>query len=79
MKRLMILLLLAISLFAKVDINKASLKELQSLKGIGMSKAMAIVSFRKMHKFKSIEDITKVKGIGKKLFAKIKDQVEVKK
>lgn len=51
---------------SKVNINSANAELLASvLAGIGMKKAEAIVSYRKAHgKFKKIEDLAKVKGIG---------------
>jgi len=65
------LLFVAFSLaFSAVDINSASKKELSSLKGIGAKKAKAIVAYRKVHCFKSIDEIVKVKGIGKKFLEK---------
>jgi competence protein ComEA len=67
------------SLFAdKLDINTASVKELSSLKGIGRTKATAIVQYREAHQFKDIEDIKSIKGIGDKIFDKIKDKIEIK-
>jgi len=78
MKKLLILFLFVVSLFAKIDINKATMEELHSLKGIGHTKAVAIMEYRKAHPFKRKEDIMKVKGIGKKIFEKIKDDIEVK-
>jgi competence protein ComEA len=54
------------------------MEELHSLKGIGHTKAVAIMEYRKIHPFKKIEDIMKVKGIGKKTFEKIKSEIEVK-
>ncbi|GAB6074869.1 ComEA family DNA-binding protein [Nautilia lithotrophica] len=77
MKKFLILFLFVISLFAKININTATMQELHSLKGIGHIKAVAIMEYRKKHPFKKIEDIMKVKGIGKKTFEKIKDEIEV--
>jgi len=55
----------------RVNINTASAVELRALKGIGKKKAKAIVSYRKKNgKFKSIDDLVNVKGIGKKLVKK---------
>ncbi|NKF51755.1 helix-hairpin-helix domain-containing protein [Shewanella sp. WXL01] len=55
---------------ASVNINKASVAQLQTLKGIGEAKAKAIVEYRKAHgKFKSKQELTQVKGIGEKLIA----------
>ena len=78
MKKFIILMLFFVSLFAKIDINKATMQQLHSLPGIGHKKAVAIMEYRKEHNFTKIEDIMKVKGIGKKLFEKIKDEIEVK-
>ena len=52
--------------FAAVDINKADLKELDAIKGIGPVKAKAIVDERtKNGPFKSLDDVEKrVKGVG---------------
>lgn len=55
----------------KININTASVSELQSLHGVGQKKAEAIVEYRQQHgKFQSIQDLQKVKGIGPKLFEK---------
>lgn len=60
-----------------ININTASLSELMTLKGIGESKASAIIEYRKISKFTSIEDIKNVSGIGDKLFENIKDEITV--
>ena len=79
MRILLILSVFFISLFAKVDLNTATMEQLHTLKGIGHKKAVAIIEYRKEHNFTKIEDIMKVKGIGKKMFEKIKSEIEVKK
>jgi len=57
----------------KININTATAEQLTSLKGIGPKKAQAIIEFRKKNgKFKKLEDLMLVKGIGKKTFEKIK-------
>ena len=76
MKKLILLFLFALNLFA-VNINTASIKELQTLNGIGESTAKAIIAYRKAHKFKSINDIMNVRGIGKKKFEKIKGELSI--
>jgi competence protein ComEA len=49
-----------------VDVNTADAATISAeLQGVGMSKAQAIVDYRKTHgPFKSYEDLTLVKGIG---------------
>ncbi len=62
----------------KININTASLSELETLPGIGEVKANAIVQYRKEHgSFKTIHEITRVSGIGEKTFEKIKDLITV--
>ena len=61
-----------------VNINTATLEELQTLKGIGKKKAEAILQYRKEHgSFHSKEDLLQVKGIGKKALEAIESQVSV--
>lgn len=62
---------------SKVNINEASLNELLTLNGIGEAKAKAIMAYREKSKFKSIEDIKNVEGIGESLFASIKENITV--
>jgi competence protein ComEA len=53
---------------APVDINTADAKTLETLNGIGAAKAQAIVAYRTANgPFKSVEDLTKVDGVGDKI------------
>jgi len=54
-----------------VDINTANAMVIsKTLKGVGLKKAQAIVAYREKHgKFKTVEDLAKVQGIGKKTVA----------
>ncbi len=79
-KILLVLSFLVVSLFAKIDINTASIEEFAMIKGIGLKKAEAIVKYRKEHgKFKNIDELMKVKGIGKAIVENVKNDVKNKK
>lgn len=59
-----------------VNINTASEAELQQLNGVGSALARAIVEDRNSHgKFKRVEDLKRVSGIGAKKFEKLKGQI----
>jgi competence protein ComEA len=51
-----------------VDVNSADAETISAeLQGVGLSKALAIVDYRKAHgPFKSVDDLTLVKGIGER-------------
>ena len=61
-----------------VNINTANIEKLQTLPGIGESIATKIIEYRdKNGKFKTIEDIKNVSGIGENKFNNIKDKITV--
>lgn len=61
-----------------ISINTATKEELLTLSGIGESRADSIIKYREENgKFKTIEDIKNVSGIGDALFEKIKDNITV--
>lgn len=62
---------------ARVDLNSATAAELETLPGVGPSKAQAIIAHREVEPFKSTEELVEVKGIGDKLYAQLKDHVTV--
>ena len=72
MKKLLFILLtcfvFSVSAFAApVNLNTATTVELEALKGVGPVKAKAIVDYRtKNGEFKSVDDLEKVSGFGKK-------------
>ncbi len=68
------------SFAAIININKADAETIaENLKGIGISKAKAIVSYRKDNgKFKSVDELTNVKGIGEKTVENNRDDMTVK-
>ncbi len=62
----------------KININTASEEDLQTLTGIGASKAKAIIEYREQNgPFNKPEDITNVSGIGESAYEKIKDNITV--
>ena len=62
----------------KVNINTADEAQLQTLSGIGQTRAQAIISYRQTHgAFQSIEDIQNVNGIKSGVYEKIKDNISV--
>jgi len=72
-------LLVSFSAFS-VNINTASVSELAAgLKGIGENKAAAIVAYREANGgFKSLKDLTKVKGVGAATVDKNREGIELK-
>ncbi len=64
--------------FAAVNLNTATAGDLDGIKGIGPSKAKAIIDYRsKNGPFKSVEDLKNVKGFGEKSIAKLKDELTI--
>ena len=82
-KKSLLALLIPLFIFANfacaaINLNTATKKELTTLDGIGDKKADEIIKYRTKTPFKKIEEIKNIKGIGDKLFEKIKDKIEVK-
>lgn len=62
----------------RVNINTASAGELATLKGVGAKTAQAIVDYREsVGRFESVDDLTKVKGIGEKTLEKNRHRLTV--
>ena len=63
----------------KININKATQTELETIPGVGPSTALKIIEYREQNgKFSSIEDIKNVSGIGDAKYEKMKDYITVK-
>lgn len=62
----------------KININKCTINELESLPGIGSVIAGRIIDYRSSTPFMSIEDLKNVSGIGDKKFEGIKELITVK-
>lgn len=63
----------------KVNINTAKIDELQNIPGVGPSIAQAIIDYRDENgKFKSIEDIKSVSGVGESKYKKMEKYIKVK-
>jgi competence protein ComEA len=80
MVKIFALLMLIVSfVFAVVNVNKANFAQLQTLNGIGPSKADEIIKYRKTHgAFKTIDGLLEVKGIGPTTLEHMKTQVSVR-
>jgi competence protein ComEA len=68
----------ALNALAAVNINTATQEQLETLNGIGPSKALAIIEYRKKNgNFKTVDDLNNVPGFGDKTLAKLKPEITV--
>ena len=64
---------------SKVNINTANKEKLATLPGIGEGTAEKIIEYRsKTGKFKAIDEIKKIPGIGESKFKSLKDKITIK-
>jgi competence protein ComEA len=69
---------LAAVLLFLINLNTATVQQLQTLPGIGPTLAQRIVAFRERnHGFKRIEELLAIPGISEKKWKAIRDKVEV--
>jgi competence ComEA-like helix-hairpin-helix protein len=62
----------------RININEAGIDALVALPGIGPSRAQAIIAEREKRRFRRVEDIMRVPGIGRKTFARIRASIRVR-
>ena len=78
MRNLKILLCLVLASFAcGADLNTASKSELMSL-GLSKGQALNVIKYRKAHKFKSVEELEKVQGVGFNDMQRVKAKLNLK-
>jgi competence protein ComEA len=82
MKKLLLALISAlafsVSAWAAIDLNHATQAELETVKGIGPAKAKAIIDYRRKNgNFKSVDELDKVPGFGKKTVDSVKTEITV--
>lgn len=64
---------------SKININTGDIAELSNLPGVGSSLAQKIITYRQTNgKFKTIEDLKNVSGIGDKKYESLKEYICVK-
>lgn len=62
----------------KIRINYATQEEIESLSGIGPSKAEAIIQYREEHgMFQSVEDLLEISGIGEKTLENFRENIQI--
>ena len=63
----------------KININKATQTELETLPGVGPSLALNIINYRKENgKFTSVDELKNVSGVGENKYEQIKELIKVK-
>ena len=61
----------------RLDLNRASERDLALLPGIGPGRAAAIVAARREARFERVDDLVRVRGIGPATLARVRSHLEV--
>lgn len=61
----------------QIDLNHASETELTALPGVGPSRARAIVAYRERRPFRRVEEVMRVRGIGRATFRQMREMLTV--
>lgn len=73
-----LLVALPVTAADQININTATIEQLQEIKGFGPKTAEAIVAYRQANgAFMSVDDLVNVKGIGKKTLERVKDSLTI--
>ena len=68
----------AVAMQQVVHLNKSTIDDLVTLKGIGHKKAQAILAYREqVGDFKSLQELTNIKGIGEKILIDNKGRLKI--
>lgn len=60
-----------------VNLNEATVAELDLLPGVGVKAAQRVIEQRKKRRFQRVEELVRVKGFGRKKFLKLKPLLSV--
>lgn len=60
-----------------VNLNTATIDELRLLPGIGPAKVRNIVAYRRQHPFRTVEELVRIKGIGRKMVRRLRLHLSV--
>ena len=67
-----------VKLEGTLNLNTASAQQLDMLPGVGPSTAQKIIDYRQAHPFRSVRQLMRIKGIGRKTFDRLRPYLSVK-
>jgi competence protein ComEA len=60
-----------------VNLNTASAEELQLLPGVGPAKVRSILAYRSLHPFRTVDELVRIKGIGRKMVRRLRPHLTI--